>query len=238
MKSYSVLAKYYDKFSQNDCDYERWSQYLFAKSEGRNVKNVVDLACGTGKMTKLLAKNGFCTVGVDGSSEMLSQAQGKCKAVFVLQDMKKLSLPRQFDMAVCVNDGVNYVKGCELVAFFQKVAQNLKCGAPFVFDVSTESKFRKALADEVFYVDCDDETLLWTNELFSDRIEMSLTLFEKRADGSYVRSDEKHLQYVHREEDVKNALFTAGFEVEEVSSDYGLPYNANAFRLTYCAVKR
>ena len=52
--NYSVLAKYYDRFTQNDCDYVSWSQYLYGVAKNRIVKEVVDIACGTGKMTSLL----------------------------------------------------------------------------------------------------------------------------------------------------------------------------------------
>lgn len=33
MKNYSILAKYYDRFSHNDCDYESWSQYLLNEAK-------------------------------------------------------------------------------------------------------------------------------------------------------------------------------------------------------------
>ena len=88
-KSYSVIANSYDNLTHNDCDYNSWSQYLFAVAKSHNVKSVVDIACGTGKMTQLLAKHGLQLVGVDSSAEMLDVASQKCRAIFVKQDMKK-----------------------------------------------------------------------------------------------------------------------------------------------------
>ena len=150
MKNYSVLAKYYDKFSQNDCDYESWSQYLCAVAKKYNVKTIADIACGTGKMTALLVKSGYSVVGLDASAEMLAQAAQKCRANFVLQDMRKLAFTRPVDMAVIVNDGLNYLRPEELAPFFTNLAQNLKKGALLVFDVSTPYKLNSVLGNNVF----------------------------------------------------------------------------------------
>ncbi len=235
-KSYSTIANYYDNFTHNDCDYESWSQYLFDVAKKHNVKKVVDLACGTGKMTVLLAKGGLQTVGVDSCPQMLSVAQQKCRGVFVQQDMQKLSLPSKADMAVCVNDGTNYVSPQNLQAFFCQVAQNLKSGAPFVFDLSSEHKLTQVLADNVFYVDTEQATLLWTNQQKNNAVQMNLTLFER--DGNkYLRSDESHLQYVHSQAFVEQCLQNAGFCLCQVSADYGKPLQKDSLRITFYATK-
>lgn len=121
MKNYSILAKYYDRFSHNDCDYESWSQYLLNEAKKRHVKTVADIACGTGKMSVLLWRSGLAVTGVDCSEEMLCQAADKCRGVFVLQDMRRLQLTQPVDMAVCVNDGVNYLKPNEVQPFFAEL---------------------------------------------------------------------------------------------------------------------
>lgn len=236
MKNYSVLAKYYDRFSHNDCDYESWSQYLSAVAKSNGVKTIVDLACGTGKMTKLLVKNGFSVIGVDSSPEMLQQATDCRGATFVLQDMRKLALTRKADMATVVNDGVNYLKQNQLASFFQTVAQNLRSGGVFVFDVSSPHKLKQVLGNNVFYYDCDQATLLWTNQVKGESVTLSLTLFEREGDV-YRRSDENHVQFVHTEEQIVSALEQAGFQVLEVTADYGKKIEKDSLRITYCAKK-
>ena len=42
---------------------------------------------------------------------------------------------------------------------------------------------------------------------------MDLTFFEKGGDGKYVRSDERHIQYIYEEDDVCAALEETGFAV-------------------------
>ena len=235
--NYSVLAKYYDKFTQNDCDYVSWSQYLYSLAANHGAKEIVDIACGTGKMTKLLVEHGMKVVGVDASAEMLAVARTKCKATFVMQDMKKLQLPHAVDMAVCVNDGVNYLKPTELAGFFTRVAANLKTGAPFVFDVSSPYKLGTVLGNNVFYLDNDGETLLWSNSYASSSVEMSLTLFVDDGSGKYDRFDEQHVQYVHTDGEIEHALATAGFTLVEITADYGQKPTKTSLRRCYYAQK-
>lgn len=252
--SYTILAKFYDEFisqdcgndkltqsfnlSLQDCDYVRWSQYLLSKAADHGVKTVVDIACGTGKMTALLADAGLTVTAIDASSEMLSEATSKCKATFVLQDMRKMQMLRPMDMAVCVNDGVNYLTPTEIPAFFATVAANLKAGAPFVFDVSSEYKLTKVLGGNVFYYDYDNATLLWTNKQRKRAVQMDLTLFVKQGEGElYRRLDESHTQYVHRQADIEQALRQAGFTVREVTASYGQPLKLDSQRITFYAIK-
>ena len=236
--NYSILAKYYDKFTQNDCDYESWSQYLYRVASRHNARELVDLACGTGKMTVYLTDFGFKLIGVDISCEMLSVARTKCKANFVQQDIKKLALAHKVDMAVCVNDGINYLNPNELVPFFERVSASLKDGAPFVFDISSAHKLTKQIGNEVFYWDDERETLLWSNELDGKCVHMNLALFAQNSNGSYDRFDERHTQYIHTQSEILDALQHAHFTTVEVTANYGNSVSDTSDRLTFYAVKK
>ncbi|MCM1290261.1 MAG: class I SAM-dependent methyltransferase [Corallococcus sp.] len=242
MQNYSVLAKYYDKFSQNDCDYESWSQYLSGVAERHKVRLIADLACGTGKMTALLCKKGYKLIGVDASFEMLTEASQKCRALFVNQDMLSLSLPHPADMAVVVNDGVNYLKSAQLAPFFDNLSKNLTSGAPLVFDVSSLYKLQTVVGNNVFFVDDEDATLLWSNRLSKESVKMELTLFcreeDSYSDQLYRRFDETHVQYIHTREDLEKVLTISGFDLQEVTADYGKPFSKTALRHTYYATKK
>lgn len=234
-KSYSVIANSYDNLTHNDCDYVSWSQYLFEIATKHNAKTVVDLACGTGKMTQLLAKRNLKVIGVDSSEQMLNEACQKCRATFVKQDMQKLHLPHLAEMAVCVNDGTNYVAPQHLTEFFQAVKLNLKVGAPFVFDISSAYKLQNVVSNNVFFVDDDNQTLLWTNSLANDFVTMNLTLFTK-CGNVYTRSDETHTQYIHQQSFVEACLKNAGFTLVETTSDYGKQLTDDSLRITFYAI--
>lgn len=236
-QGYEVIAAVYDDLTKGDCDYNRWFGYIDAVARKHNVKRIVDLACGTGKMTSLLSRGGYSVVGVDSSRAMLAEAERKCRSLFVCQDMAQLTLTRPTDMAVCVCDGVNYIGKQSLQSFFRRVSANLMPDAPFVFDYSSPYKLRHVLADNVFYVDNEDETLLWTNKVAGDLLKMNLTLFTRNDNGSYDRQDEQHTQWILPQEFVTDCLQKAGFCVLEVSDDYGLELTSTTQRLTFYCVK-
>ena len=75
MEAYSSFAQVYDLFMDN-VPYEEWSRYLISLLKEYQVTDgtVVELGCGTGKMTRLLADAGYDMVGVDNSAEMLEIA--------------------------------------------------------------------------------------------------------------------------------------------------------------------
>ena len=82
MEAYSSFAQVYDLFMDN-VPYEEWSRYLISLLKEYQVTDgtVVELGCGTGKMTRLLADAGYDMVGVDNSAEMLEIAGAKRNAI-------------------------------------------------------------------------------------------------------------------------------------------------------------
>ena len=76
---YRAIASAYDRFNA-DMDYERWSDFIeacFGKFLPAKPEIVLDLACGTGRMTFPLADRGYDMIGIDGSADMLAEACDK-----------------------------------------------------------------------------------------------------------------------------------------------------------------
>jgi ubiquinone/menaquinone biosynthesis C-methylase UbiE len=77
--SYTAIARVYDKLNK-EIDYVAWADFFEACFD-RYLKSrpslLLDLACGTGSMTIQLAKRGYDMIGIDGSTDMLSEAYGR-----------------------------------------------------------------------------------------------------------------------------------------------------------------
>ena len=75
-EGYSAIAQVYDKLNK-DIDYNAWADF-FEKCFERFLKEkpqiVLDLACGTGRMTREMAQRGYDMIGVDRSVDMLGEA--------------------------------------------------------------------------------------------------------------------------------------------------------------------
>ena len=115
MDAYHNLAVSYDRLT-NDVDYEATVDFYYEilKREGLKPRTAVDLACGTGSVTAILARKGLQVIGVDLSEEMLTVAQQKAAELdnqpqFVCQPLQELYLPRGVDMAVCALDSLDYI---------------------------------------------------------------------------------------------------------------------------------
>ena len=138
--AYTVLARCYDRLTA-DVDYETWADYVerhFRRSK-RPVRSVVELGCGTGSLTALLARRGYRMTAVDLSPDMLALADQKCEglgALFLCQDMSRLALLDRADAVISCLDSVNYVtRPAALRRTFQRVYQSLAPGGLFLFDV-------------------------------------------------------------------------------------------------------
>jgi len=96
VEAYTSFAQVYDLFMDN-VPYEEWSEYVISLLKEEKIKDglVLDLGCGTGKMTRLLANAGYDMIGIDNSEDMLEiarecqyeQAFDACDDVADEQDM-------------------------------------------------------------------------------------------------------------------------------------------------------
>ena len=96
MSQYSDFAFVYDEL-MNEVDYNGWVKYIedIIDSEGVKVKNILELACGTGNLTIPLTKKNYDIAGIDISDEMLSVAREKAEKegvelVLLQQDISEL----------------------------------------------------------------------------------------------------------------------------------------------------
>lgn len=115
MGAYEALAASYDRLT-NDVNYGAIVAFYeeILKKEGLKPRTAVDLACGTGSVSAILAGKGLSVIGVDMSEEMLTAAQQKCADLqnpprFVRQSLQRLCLPRGVDLAVCALDSLDYI---------------------------------------------------------------------------------------------------------------------------------
>ena len=78
--------------------------------------------------------------------------------------------------------------------------------------------------------------LICFNTVEGDEVTMDVTLFEKQADGSFIRKDERHVQYIYDEEEIVQALENAGFTLVKVEGHLGED-KSQSDRLQFFAVK-
>ena len=186
MEAYTSFASVYDTFMDN-VPYEKWGCYIHDMLRRYSVDNglVLDLGCGTGTMTEILAGYGYDMIGVDNSGEMLELAMEKRlrsghDILYLLQDMREFELYGTVRAVVSVCDSVNYVTDPEeLREVFRLVNNYLDPGGTFLFDFNTDYKYREVMGDCTIAEDRGDCSFIWDNYYYEEEKinEYDLTLF-------------------------------------------------------------
>lgn len=226
MNAYHALAASYDRLT-NDVDYEQtvaFYKQIMAR-ENCMPRTAVDLACGTGSVALLLAREGMDVTGVDLSEEMLTVASQKAleqekRTVFVCQPLQELQLPRGVDLAVCALDSLDYIldpRDCEEA--IRRVYKVLNPGGIFIFDVNTPQKLR-AMDGQVFIDEDDDVFCVWRGEFDEDRniCSYGMDLFQRQG-SAWSRSFEEHCEYAYSQEQLTGFLKAAGFNKIKIYGD-------------------
>ncbi len=243
---YRALAGCYDDMTQ-DVEYSAWADFLetlFARS-GRPVRTVLDLACGTGNMTCLLAQRGYELIGVDFSPEMLAVAAEKAaelpgeKPMSLCQPMEELDLYGTVDACVCLLDSVNHVTVPELLhEVFRRVWLFLEPGGSLIFDIHTPDHLQ-GLDGEMFLDETEDAFCLWRTEYDADsRIcTYAMDIFQREG-GLWRREEEIHQEYAYTPEEVEAGLHQAGFvEIQQYGECRLTPPETGAARIFFWARK-
>ena len=226
MDAYKNLAASYDRLT-NDVDYEATVAFYeeILRREGVTPRTVVDLACGTGSVTEILARKGYRVTGVDMSEEMLTEAAMKTMdmeqpPMYSCQLLQNLRLPRGVDMAVCALDSLDYILDPEdCKEAIRRAYKALNPGGIFIFDVNTPEKLR-AMDDQVFLDEDDDVYCVWRGEFDEETniCSYGMDLFQREG-NMWRRSFEEHREYAYSQEQLTGFLKDAGFTHIEVYAD-------------------
>jgi SAM-dependent methyltransferase len=102
---------------------------------------VLDLACGTGRVSLALAAEGLAVCGLDASAPMLDRARQRAagaglSATWVQAELGAFQLGQRFPLAILPYNGLQHLhSAAELAAFFARLRGHLRPGGHFAFDV-------------------------------------------------------------------------------------------------------
>lgn len=222
MEAYTSFAEVYDTFMDN-VPYEEWAEYLAELLQEYDIEDglVLDLGCGTGSLTEILATKGYDMIGADGSAEMLEiamekKAQSGHDILYLLQDMREFELYGTVRAVVSVCDCVNYITDeKELEQVFRLVNNYLDPEGIFIFDFNTEYKYKEILGEQTIAEDREDCSFIWDNYYYEDESmnEYELTLFIKEQDSNlYRKYQEMHYQKAYTLDAMRELVEWSGLE--------------------------
>lgn len=226
MEAYTDFASVYDTF-MDETPYEEWCEFLvsllekYGKQDNEcNVQtldeaednlqqernSILDLGCGTGTLTELLAARGYDMIGIDNSQEMLQIAMEKreksgADILYLMQDMREFELYGTVGAVISVCDSLNYLlEEEELLQTFSLVNNYLYPGGLFIFDFNTVHKYRDVIGDATIAENREDCSFIWENYYHSEEEinEYDLTIFVKEVQKDGLNPDSEGKQEYFR----------------------------------------
>lgn len=240
MEAYADFAGVYDIF-MDETPYEEWCEYIVTllhryeteeclvsdEADGDKLRQerntILDLGCGTGTLTELMAAKGYDMIGIDNAQEMLQIAMEKRQRLghdilYLLQDMREFELYGTVGAVISVCDSLNYLLSEEeLLTTFKLVDNYLYPGGLFIFDFNTVYKYEVVIGDATIAENREDCSFIWENYYHPEEKinEYDLTFFVKNDNGdtdNFKRFQETHYQRGYSLEQMKTLVEKAGME--------------------------
>lgn len=161
MKSYDLIASWYDSDMGQNNPGEDIPFYL--RYAAANRGGILELGCGTGRMTLPFLKAGFSVLGMDSSAAMLQRLAEKLQPLdrrerqrltLLCADMCYLCLKRKFKTVCCAFSLLTYLTTKEdQEHFFRNVHEWLDDDGHLLLDVFVPQDRMQTLPDDQIYFD-------------------------------------------------------------------------------------
>ena len=227
MSAYSALAAPYDALT-GDVPYGEFADWYETAltRRGGAVHTLLDLGCGTGTLSLLMAERGYEMICTDASADMLSVFQQKLwertgdatPPLLLCQRSEELDLYGTVDGAYCSLDGMNYLPGALLPEVLRRLRLFIAPGGIFAFDVLTPARMQ-SLDGGCFVYEREGLLCLWRSSFDSGVLHYDLDLFSEGEDGLWEREQEEHREYAHEAEDLRAMLEAADFGNVQMFTD-------------------
>ena len=219
MGAYMELARWYDDLT-GDVPYEAFAEYYEAqfRTRGKQVRTLLDFACGTGTLTCLMAQKGYEMIAVDASPDMLMELTEKSARLedvipplILCQDASGLDLNDVVDAAVCSLDGINYLYDEDLEELFHRLHLFIRPDGLFIFDINSPERM-ESLDGQVFVDETENVLCLWRAEFDQEERTLfyGMDIFIREGD-LWQRSAEEHIEYAYTVEELTQMLTDAGY---------------------------
>jgi len=145
LKLYYDLAEIYDQLYLKTFNYEQDAEFVDSILKKYQIKEFLELGCGSGHLAQILVKKGYQITGCDLYEEMLQIARKRLPGVdFSQQDIRRLRLDKKFDAIIAMGRMFTYMTSNEDVEqSIHSIAACLNPDGIFLFDNFSAPHFIK-----------------------------------------------------------------------------------------------
>ena len=243
MNAYDSFASAYDALN-TEIDYGEMADFISRRFAGAQIAPgslVLDLGCGTGSLTRLLAERGYDMIGIDGSEEMLACARqkGGDGVLYLEQELDGFELYGTVAAIVSTTDTINHIiDGDGLRRVFRLAHNYTDPGGLFIFDLNSPLKFETVYGGRDYVLEDDGVFLSWQTEYDPETrlADFFITLFEEQEGGEWERTDAQFSERCRDTKEITALLAECGFETLFVGDGYGGgEANDNTLRTVFVA---
>lgn len=236
-----LIARYYDlDLDGFDDDLDLYRGYA-----RRSGGPILELGCGTGRVSRALAAEGYEVTGLDISPAMLERARKeKSNVTWAQGDLAALALDGKFGLVLAPLGTLLHIKPEDRLSTFKSIAARLQPGGLFVLDLPVESAWLPGIqplvcqwtrldrttgaqVSKLVSAEADVTTLTQRVTYIFDEIEMEGTL--KRATTTF------DLSY-YTESEAVLLIEQSGLAVEAIHGGYDFSeLEADSERMIICA---
>jgi SAM-dependent methyltransferase len=201
-------------------------------------ESILDLGCGKGRHSLLLAKKGFIVTGVDLSSVLIEEGKNELnnypnlKATLIAEDMFELKNLGVFDVVINLFTSFGYFEqDIKNEQFFEVVKTHLKPKGKFFLDFLHPAQVKRGLVDfEVRWI--HGEKVDISKAIEGDRIVKTIVFNNPK------RTYQEKIKLYSREQ-IEKMIYSHSLTIVNVWNDYnGNPWREDGDRqLFYCIRK-
>lgn len=250
---YDSWADIYDdvySFVDNDIDFYR-------KQSDQLGGNILEIGCGTGRVTIPLLENGYDVTGVDSSTKMLAKFQSKIRKTgynlplkITNQDVRNLNLNEKFNLVIFPYRGFQSLLSVEdQIAALTSIKAHLTRSSRLIIDIFVPNNELFDQKPDIVYHLKDSESGPDKNtrslhhrtefDLHNQLLHTQVSISEiQRSQLISKRYANFTLRYLYTDE-ARHLFEYCGFDIEEIAGDYdGSPYNRDSNETIWSLVLR
>lgn len=218
-------AKIYDGLNKQDNDYQFYLDWFQKNNPGK----VLELCCGTGRLTIPLFENGINITGVDNSKTMLTEAVNKSKEKnipYIQADMRDFRIEEKFDAIFIPYNSIHHLYSNEdVIKTFTTVRNHLNVKGWFLLDFFNpniryicENENKKSKVAE-YTTDDGRHIVINQNMHYEDYTQINRITWEYIINGKFSSIENLDMRMFYPQE-LDYYLISNGFEIINKYGDF------------------
>ena len=229
-KFYDLLSPDFDLMVSWEKRLKNEAPFFKKLFEENKVKEILDLACGTGHHSTFFAKSGYEVTGIDLSEKMLQVARKNAKGISGVQFLKGgfldvyPKLKDRFDAVICLGNSLPHLLSQkDLKKTLLNIYNLLNPGGIFIlqnrnYDKILKKKIRFMLPN---ITERNGEKIVFFRilDFLKDKVVFNLVTFRQKEGKWSFQTKSTLLRPILRKE-IENLLIGRGFKKQKIYGDY------------------